>query len=47
MADVETVLDAVGIDNRIGRVFLYPGVGYGGSCLPKDVKALVNIGKKN
>ena len=46
MADVETVLDAVGIDNRIGRVFLYPGVGYGGSCLPKDVKALVNIGKK-
>lgn len=44
-ADVETVLDAVGLDKRIGRVFLYPGVGYGGSCLPKDVKAIVNTGK--
>ncbi len=44
-ADVETVLDAVGLDKRIGRVFLYPGVGYGGSCLPKDVKALINTGK--
>jgi len=45
-ADVETVLDAVGLDHRIGRIFLYPGVGYGGSCLPKDVKALIQIGKK-
>ncbi|MEI6533180.1 MAG: UDP-glucose/GDP-mannose dehydrogenase family protein [Candidatus Roizmanbacteria bacterium] len=45
-ADVETVLDAVGLDKRIGRSFLYPGVGYGGSCLPKDVKALLNIGKQ-
>lgn len=44
-ADVETVLDAVGIDHRIGRVFLYPGVGYGGSCLPKDVKALLSTGR--
>src|SRR3990167_8510018 len=44
-ADVEKVLDAVGLDNRIGRVFLYPGVGYGGSCLPKDVKALIDSGK--
>ena len=44
-ADVETVLDAVGIDKRIGRVFMDPGVGYGGSCLPKDVKALTQIGK--
>ena len=44
-ADVETVLDAVGLDKRIGRVFLYPGVGYGGSCLPKDVKAILNTGK--
>ncbi|MEN9328499.1 MAG: hypothetical protein RI947_1307 [Candidatus Parcubacteria bacterium] len=44
-ADVETVLDAVGLDKRIGRIFLYPGVGYGGSCLPKDVKAILNTGK--
>lgn len=44
-ADVETVLDAVGLDKRIGRIFMDPGVGYGGSCLPKDVKALVKIGK--
>ena len=44
-ADVESVLDAVGIDKRIGRVFMNPGVGYGGSCLPKDVKALIQIGK--
>lgn len=44
-ADVETVLDAVGLDKRIGRAFLYPGVGYGGSCLPKDVKALLYTGK--
>lgn len=45
-ADVETVLDAVGIDKRIGRIFMDPGVGYGGSCLPKDVNALINIGEK-
>lgn len=44
-ADVETVLDAVGLDKRIGRVFLNPGVGYGGSCLPKDVVALIHTGK--
>lgn len=45
-ADVERVLDAVGFDKRIGRIFMDPGVGYGGSCLPKDVMALTNIGKK-
>lgn len=44
-ANVELVLDAVGIDKRIGRVFMNPGVGYGGSCFPKDVKALIQIGK--
>lgn len=44
-ANVEMVLDAVGIDKRIGRVFMNPGVGYGGSCFPKDVKALIQIGK--
>jgi len=46
-ADVEMVLESVGMDRRIGRNFLYPGIGYGGSCLPKDVKAFINIGKNN
>jgi UDPglucose 6-dehydrogenase len=45
-ADVEKVLDAVGLDKRIGRIFMNPGVGYGGSCLPKDVLALIDTGKK-
>ncbi len=44
-ANVESVLDAVGLDKRIGRVFMNPGVGYGGSCFPKDTKALIQIGK--
>jgi len=43
-ADVEEVLEAVGLDKRIGRRFLYPGLGYGGSCLPKDVKAIITTG---
>lgn len=42
-ADAEKVLEGVGLDKRIGRSFLYPGVGYGGSCFPKDVKALIAI----
>lgn len=46
-ADVEKVLDGVGLDKRIGRDFLYPGVGYGGSCFPKDVKALIAISRQN
>ncbi len=45
-ANVEMVLDAVGLDKRIGRVFMDPGVGYGGSCFPKDVKALISTGKQ-
>jgi len=45
-ADVEEVLDGVGLDNRIGRIFLYPGIGYGGSCFPKDVKALAKTGEQ-
>ncbi len=42
-ADVEEVMTAVGLDKRLGRSFLYPGVGYGGSCFPKDVKALIAV----
>jgi len=46
-ADVEKVLEGVGLDRRIGREFLFPGVGYGGSCFPKDVKALIAIAKSH
>lgn len=46
-ADVEQVLHGVGMDKRLGRSFLYPGVGFGGSCFPKDVKALIAIAKQN
>jgi UDPglucose 6-dehydrogenase len=42
-ADAEMVLEGVGLDHRLGRSFLYPGVGYGGSCFPKDVKALIAL----
>jgi UDPglucose 6-dehydrogenase len=40
-ADVDSVRKAIGSDRRIGSSFLFPGVGYGGSCFPKDVKALI------
>lgn len=40
-ADVDMVRRGIGSDNRIGKRFLFPGIGYGGSCFPKDVKALV------
>lgn len=42
-ADIEKVLEGVGADKRLGRHFLHPGIGYGGSCLPKDVLAFVAI----
>src|SRR5580765_8967808 len=40
-ADVDMVRRGLGSDDRIGKRFLFPGIGYGGSCFPKDVKALV------
>lgn len=46
-ADVEEVRHGISTDSRIGAQFLYPGPGYGGSCFPKDVKALVYTAKEN
>jgi len=45
-ADVELVADGIGMDKRIGRNFLNAGLGYGGSCFPKDVKAFIAISKQ-
>ena len=45
-ADVDKVRAGIGSDNRIGKRFLFPGIGYGGSCFPKDVQALARSGKE-
>ena len=45
--DVENVRKGIGSDSRIGYSFIYPGCGYGGSCFPKDVKALINTSNNN
>jgi UDPglucose 6-dehydrogenase len=46
-ADIQDVRRGIGSDHRIGYSFIYPGVGYGGSCFPKDVKSLINTSLKN
>jgi len=45
-ADVEKVADGIGMDHRIGRDFLNPGIGYGGSCFPKDIAAFITISER-
>ncbi|MEN6337061.1 MAG: UDP-glucose/GDP-mannose dehydrogenase family protein, partial [Phycisphaerales bacterium] len=46
-ADVELVRQGLGSDSRIGSAFLFPGIGFGGSCFPKDIHALIHMGRAN
>ena len=46
-ADVNNVRIGIGSDSRIGYDFIYPGIGYGGTCFPKDISALIKLGKDN
>jgi UDPglucose 6-dehydrogenase len=46
-ADIEQVRVGIGSDSRIGRSFLFPGIGFGGACFPKDIRALIHTGSQN
>src|SRR5438067_12315256 len=45
-ADIKKVADGIGMDHRIGRDFLNAGIGYGGSCFPKDITAFITISER-